>query len=181
MAVQDDQPNAAEVRRALEAQKEAAIKLALGGKRYEEFRLLHDPLYRDAVTAAQEAGTPETARQIYQLNLAAAEEQASLNANESLSASQKAIALKQLELEQLVAKAALTGQESSLLAPPLPPEVPRRTYVIRPGDNLTVVSLIYGVPMSAIRQANPNLNLNRLRPGDAVNIPPTMQVPLSAP
>src|ERR1051325_3873449 len=35
-------------RKALEAQRENAIKIALGAGRYEEYRALHDPIYRDA-------------------------------------------------------------------------------------------------------------------------------------
>jgi LysM repeat protein len=52
---------------------------------------------------------------------------------------------------------------------------------MRPGDSLAVISLIYGIPVSAIRQANPNINFRRLKPGDAINIPPSMQLPLAAP
>jgi len=111
-------------------------------------------------------------------------EQAAVNADTNLTSIQRSISLKQLELEQLAANSLATGQESSLSGPPpLPPvpQIPRRIYVLRPGDNLAVVSLIYGVPVSAIRQANPQLNLNRLRPGEAVTIPPSTQIPLSAP
>jgi LysM repeat protein len=111
-----------------------------------------------------------------------ASEQTAVNADTNMSSIQKSISLKQLELEQLAANSLATGQESGLSGgpPPLPP-IPRRIYVLRPGDNLAVVSLIYGVPVSAIRQANPQLNLNRLRPGEAVTIPPSTRIPLSAP
>ena len=182
LAISDEEPNAAQARKSLEEQKESALKLALGAKRYDEYRLLQDPLYRDAVAAAQQAGTPEAARTIYQVNLAAAAEQAAINANNNLSAAQKSIALKQLEVDQLTANTLATGQEAVPSGPPpLPPQAPRRTYVLRPGDNLAVVSLIYGVPVTAIRQANPQLNLSRLRPGDALNIPGSTQIPISAP
>ncbi len=53
--------------------------------------------------------------------------------------------------------------------------------MINPGDTAAVVSMIYGVPISALRQLNPNLNLNRLRPGDALIIPPTPLPPGAAP
>ena len=55
-------PSSVEARKALEDQRENAIKIALGRKRYEEYQMLHDPVYRDAVAAAEEAGTPEAAR-----------------------------------------------------------------------------------------------------------------------
>ena len=180
-AISEDQPNAAQARKSLEDQKETAIKSALGSKRYEEYLLLQDPLYREAVATAQQAGTPEAVRSLYQVSQAVAGEQAAVNADTNMSSIQRSISLKQLELEQLAANALATGQEPGPPAlPPIPP-FPRRTYVLRPGDNLAVVSLIYGVPVSAIRQANPQLNLNRLRPGEAVTIPPSTRIPLSAP
>jgi LysM repeat protein len=182
--ISDDQPNAAQARKSLEEQKETAIRAALGPKRYEEYLLLQDPLYREAVATAQQAGTPEAVRALYQVSLAVAGEQAAINADTNLSSVQRSISLKQLELEQLAASSLATGQEPVLSGPPpLPPtpQIPRRIYVLQPGDNLSVVSLIYGVPVSAIRQANPHLNFNRLRPGEAVNIPPSTQIPLSAP
>jgi LysM repeat protein len=184
LAISDDQPNAALARKELEEQKENAIKNALGPKRYEEYRLLQDPLYRDAVAAAQQAGTPEAVRTLYQINLATAAEQAAINADTNLSSIQRSISLKQMEIDQLTANSIATGQEPIPTGPPpLPPmnQPPRRTYVLRPGDNLAVVALIYGVPVAAIRQANPQLNLSRLRPGDAVNIPGSTQIPISAP
>ena len=62
------------------------------------------------------------------------------------------------------------GQE----LPPSPPEMklpPKKTYVIRPGDSASVVSLIYGIPVNALRAANPNTDITKLRPGDSLNIP----------
>jgi hypothetical protein len=171
-------PTSAQARRALLAQRENAIRLALGNRRYEEYRLLHDPLYRDAVVNAQQAGSPESARTIYQVSLAAALTQAAITNNPELSSDQKAIELKQLELEQMKANAIAAGR-------PLPPEPPpppiRRTYTLRPGDSPAVIGMIYGVPESAIRDANPNVNFNRLRPGDAINIPRNALVPSQGP
>ena len=46
-------PSSLDARKALEDQRENAIKIALGPKRYEEYRMLHDPVYRDAVAAAR--------------------------------------------------------------------------------------------------------------------------------
>jgi len=162
-------------RKTLEDQRENAIKNALGAKRYEEYRLLQDPLYRDAVAAADEAGTPEAVRILYQINLARAAEQERIRSATDLTEEQKNIELKQLELDQLRANAVATGQElppdSSAQQPTSPP---KKTYVIHPGDNAAVVSLIYGVPL---RAANPNLDFNRLKPGDSVMIPPSTLPP----
>src|SRR5262249_51123614 len=161
-------PNSAQARQALEAQRENALKIALGTKRYEEYQLLHDPLYRDAVAASQEAGTPEAARPFYQIKLAAASAQEDINSDTNLTGSQKAIESKQLEVDQLKANAVASGQQ----LPPEPSTQPatpaRRTYTVRPGDTSAVVSMIYGVPEDAIRAANPNVDFNRLKPGVAI-------------
>jgi LysM repeat protein len=165
-------PNALAQRKALEDQRENAIKVTLGPKRYEEYRMLQDPLYRDAVALAVQAGTPEAARAIYAINLTAASDQEKIRADPTLTTDQKAIELKKLELDQLQANTVATGGE----LPPEPPapSPPRRTHVVRPGDTIAVVALIYGVPVSAIRAANPRVNLNQLRPGDSLYIPPTL-------
>ncbi len=169
-----------QARKALEAQRENAIKIALGPKRYEEYQLLHDPLFRDAVASAELAGTPEAARTIYQINLAAASTMDALRSNANLTMDQKTLEQKQLELDQLKANALATGQQ---LAPdtPAPQTTPRRTYTLRPGDTPAVIGLIYGVPEAAIRAANPNIDFRRLRPGDAINLPRSVLPPVPAP
>ena len=174
-------PNTAAQRNSLESARENAIKLALGPSRYGEYLDLQDPLYRQSMTQAVQAGTPEAAAMIYQINLAAQAEQDSIRSDTNLTASQKSIELKQLELDQLQANTLATDQELPPEPPPAPPVPPQRTYVINPGDTAAVVSMIYGVPISALRQLNPNLNLNRLRPGDALIIPPTPLPPGAAP
>ena len=161
----------------LEKQRDNAIKLALGPARYEEYRLLHDPLYRDAVASAQQSGNPDAARIIYQINLASAEEADRIRASPSLTAEQKEIELKRLELEQLTANTAISGLELPPEPEPAPAPPPKKTYVVRPGDSASVVSMIYGVPVSALRAANPNVDLTRLKPGDAINIPATQLPP----
>jgi LysM repeat protein len=174
-------PNSIQARQSLEAQRENAIKTALGAKRYEEYQMLQDPLYRDAVAAADDAGTPEAARTIYQIKLAAAATQEDINSDTNLTTDQKAIESKQLELDQLKANTLATGQQlpsdsSSQQATP-----PKRTYTLRPGDTLSVVGMIYGLPENAIRAANPNVDFNRLRPGEAINIPRMGLQPTGAP
>ncbi len=173
-------PNSEQTRRSLMAQRENLIKNALGARRYAEFQALHDPLYRDAVAAADEAGTPEAARTIYQIKLAALSTQDDINANTNLDADQRAIEMKQLELDQLKANTLATGR---LLPPEPQPPVRPRTYTLRPGDSPAIIGMIYGVPESAIRAANPNVDFNRIRPGDSILIPrnamsPRTQVPL---
>lgn len=172
-------PASVQARKALEAQRDNAIKIALGPKRFEEYQMLHDPLYRDAVATAIQAGTPEAARTIYQINLAASSTLDALRTNGDLTADQKTIEQKQLELDQLKANALATGQQlpDSQTAQTGPP---RRTYTLRPGDTLATVGLIYGVPEAAIRAANPNLNFGRLRPGDSITLPRVALPPVPA-
>ena len=176
-----DDPNTLAQRKALEAQRENALKLALGAKRYEEYRLLQDPLYREAVAAAEKAGTPEAAQKLYAVNLAAAADVERIRSDTSLTADQKNIELKRIELEQLKNNAVATGQELPPEPPAPEPAPPKKTHVVRPGDSAAVVALIYGLPVSALRAANPQLNLNRLKPGDTLTIPRSPLTPLSVP
>ncbi len=173
-------PITARTRDALVNQREQAIKTALGPGRYEEYQLLQDPLYRDAAAAAQQAGAPQTARNLYLINVAAAASSNSIYADSNLTPDQKAIELKQLELDQLKANTLVTGGQ----LPPQPGPSPnpiRRTYTLRQGDSPAVIGMIYGVPESAIRAANPNVDFRRLRPGDSIYIPRSALTPGTAP
>ena len=164
-----------DARKALEDQRENAIKLALGPKRYEEYRKLHDPLYQDAVAAAQQAGTPEAAQTIYAVNLATQAETNRIRADTSLTAEQKAIELKRVELEQLQANTVAAGLDlppQPPPPPPLPPE-PQKVYVLGPGDSAQTIALMYGLPVSAITAANPGVNFSRLKPGVPITVPPS--------
>jgi hypothetical protein len=178
-------PNVAQMRKTLTAQRENAIRTALGNRRYEEYRMLQDADYREAVAQAREAGTPEAARTIYTINLAAAAEQNSILSNTNLTAEQKDVELKQLELDQLKANTLAAGKELPPEQPP-PPVMPQpRTYTVRPGENAAVIGMLHGVPLNMLRDANPNVDLNRLRPGDILTVPrspaPTPPLPVPFP
>ncbi len=177
-AISGNDPSSVQARNALLAQRENAIRISLGVQRYQQYRQLQDPVYRDSYASALEAGTPETVQTIYELNLETLQEQARIRASTNLTASQKEIELKAIELAQLRANAQATGQELPPEPPATPQTPPRRTYVIRPGDSAAVVSMIYGVPVNALRAANPNLDLSRLRPGTQLVIPRTSLPPL---
>jgi LysM repeat protein len=180
-ALTGNDPNSLHSRRALEEQREEAIKVALGPKRYEEYRALHDPLYRQAMQTAEAAGIPEAARNLYAAELLAANERLRIQDDPDLTSDQKNIEAKRTELEHLRANALLTGQDLPPEPPPVPAPPPRRTYTVGPGDSAAVVSIIYGVPVTALRQANPNVNLDRLRPGDSLVIPPAAPPPGAVP
>ncbi len=170
-------PNSIQARQALEAQRETAIKLALGPQRYEQYQNLQDPLYRDAVATAQEAGMPETARTLYEVNLAAVQQQEAIRTNTWLTPEQKAIELKQLEVDQMRANAVATGKALPPEPTPPPPQQPKRPYTVIYGDTVAVLSAQFGIPISAIRDANPNVDLNKVKPGDTIMLPRSFLTP----
>ena len=174
-------PNDVARRKALEEQRQYAIKTTLGAERYQEYVELHDPAYRDAVAMADQAGTPDAAGAIYAVNAATAAEQARVKADTNLTAEQKEIELKRIELEQLKANTEAVGQDVPPEPAAAPQPAPRKVHVIRPGDSPAVVALIYGLPVSALKAANPNVDFNRLRPGDIISLPPNAGNPFSGP
>ena len=169
-------PASIEARKALEDQRENAIKVALGPKRYEDYRMLHDPVYRNAVAEAEKAGTPEAARTFYAINLAAEAEQNRIQGDTNLSADQKSVELKRLEIEQIQAQTVAKGQELPP-EPPTPAPPPRKVYVLGPGDSATTIGLMYGLPASAIKDANPGVDFSKLKPGQAIIVPPSPYFP----
>jgi LysM repeat protein len=172
-------PNDIRQRQSLEAQREQAIKLALGEKRYALYRQLQDPGYRDAYAQAAAAGTPNSAGTVHAVNQATDAEMARIiRENTNLTPEQLAIALKRAEVGQLEATAEAVGQEipPDPNAPPPPPPPPQpRYYTIRSGDTLGAISTKYGLPVNAIMEMNPGLQINTLRPGQRITIPPAAQ------
>jgi LysM repeat protein len=165
--------NSAQQRKNLLAQRENEIKNALGASRYEDYSMLQDPLYRQAVAQADAAGTPDAVRAIYQVNLAALAEADSITNDANLSTQQKDVAMKNLQLQQAQANTLAVGQDLPLDQTTPPQQPPRRLHQLRPGDSASVVALMYGLPVSALRAANPNVDFNRLRAGDSIVIPPS--------
>jgi LysM repeat protein len=175
-------PASVEARKALENQRENAIKVALGPKRYEEYQMLHDPVYRDAEAAAQEAGTPDATGTIYAINLAALAEQNRIRGDTNLTAEQKNIEMKRVELDQLQASTVATGQDLPPEPPSLPPTPqPKKVYVLSAGDSAATIALMYGLPVNAIKAANPKVDFNKLKPGVAITIPPSPFTPATSP
>ncbi len=168
-----DDPNSIEQRKSLERQREAAIKNALGPQRYAQYRRFQDGDYRDAYALGQQFNvSPRAIQALVEINRETAGEKARIAADTNLTAEQRTIALRQVELEQLKAQAEATGQELPPSAtPPPPPEPPKRVYTIQAGDSVGAVSLQYGVGISAIRDANPDVDFSKLKPGDSIIIP----------
>ncbi len=170
-------------RNSLLQQRENAVKQALGPARYEQYTLLHDPAYQDAWATAQQAGTPDAAKTIYELNVATAQQRSAIRANTNLSPAQMAIELKRAELEQLKAAALATGQElppepatteANTNVPPAAPPIPSHVYVIGPGESAASIATLYGVPIDSIQAANPGVNIQRLRPGETIRVPDSL-------
>lgn len=168
-----------QLRDALLAQRENALKLVLKD-RYEQYRLLHDPVYRDAYATAQQAGDPSAALTLYEINQTTAEELTRIRANTNFSSEQLAIELKKAELEQLKALAQALGQEVPEDPPPAPKPQPKKVHVLSSGESLSFLSRLYGVNPDALRAANPNLNLDRLKAGDSVSVPINLLPPVPA-
>lgn len=166
--------NSIRVRKSLEDQRERALKQALGASRYDLFTKLHDPDYQTAFAQARDAGEPGSVGTLYELNRATQEELNSLRANSNMTDTQLAIAAKRIELEQLKATAQTYGQtvpaDPNNPQPPAPPE--NRAHVIRSGDTFGALATTYRVPVAAILDANPGIQLNNLKPGQRIVIPP---------
>jgi LysM repeat protein len=72
------------------------------------------------------------------------------------------------------------GQEVPEDPPPAPKPQPKKVHVLSPGESLSFLSRLYGVNPDALRAANPNLNLDRLKPGDSVSVPINLLPPVPA-
>jgi LysM repeat protein len=74
------------------------------------------------------------------------------------------------------------GQDLPPEPPPLPPAIqPKKVVVLGPGDSAATIAVMYGLPVSAIKAANPKVDFNRLRPGVAITIPPSPWSPANQP
>ena len=158
-------------RNALMAQAEAALKLALGEKRFAQYQLMHDPRYREAYAEALKAGNPDSAAALYEIKLATLQEQSRINELQGLTDEQRAVELKKAELEQLKAVTQALGQEVPGEQSRVPKPPPVKVHSVANGEGLNRIAEIYRVQPSDLRAANPNLNFDRLKAGDQVNVP----------
>jgi len=158
-------------RNALLQQRESAIRNALSPDRFHKFVMLQDPLYQQALAQAIQNGASNSVDAIYAINLVAANEQNQIS-NADLTDSQKAIAAKQLELDQLKAATAAAGQPlPPEPPPPTPPPPPLPTHVLGRTETARGIAGLYGISMNDLQAANPNVDLNSLRAGDVIRVP----------
>ncbi len=97
----------------LERKREADIKEALGTDRYELYRHIQDPLFRQAQAVAEEVGAkPEAVLPIYQVNQAADQERKRLRNEPNLSTEQRTAALERMVLEKEEALRKILGTDA---------------------------------------------------------------------
>ena len=163
-------------RQNLEQQRLAAIRTVVGAERFATYQASQDPAYQDALAAALKAGGNEqTARALYEIQKATTDELNRIRNDNTLTDAQKQQQLRSAGLEQEKARAIVLGEP---LPPPdtaaanPPPAVPQlQQHVMAPFETLGLLSIRYGVGLSALREANPGVDINRLRPGTVINIP----------
>jgi len=154
-------------RAALLRNREIAFRNALGPARYREFLLLQDPSYESAVAAAQAAGVTSASALFYAIDQAGQLTEAEIRANPALTPLQQEMAVREMEVEQLKATAAVLGEPTTIEPPPLP----QRTYSFQRGDTIADVSRRTGVPVALILRANPDLQPEGIRTGTEIIIP----------
>jgi len=173
-------PKDVSLRDSLIEQRERAIKIALGAKRYEQYVQLQDPNYRLAYAQSIAAGQPGAAGTVQEINQATQDELARLKAGSNMTPEQLAIASKRVEVDQLTATAQAYGQDipPDPNAPPQPPPPPQpRIYTIKAGDTFGALSTAYGIPMRELLDANPDIQINNLRIGQRITLPPPPKRP----
>ena len=179
-----DDPSSRRIRQNLEQQRLAAIRNTLGPERFETYQTVRDPGYREALAVAQRAGEGEhAALALYEINRATVDEINRIRNDPSLTDAQKQQQLQETQLEQQRARSLVLGEQP----PPEPEAAPDpaqpqfRPHAMQPFETLGLISLRYGVRLSALREANPGIDINRVPPGTVINIPPPSLPPLPYP
>ena len=167
-------------------QREMATRTALGEQRYDAYAKLRDPDYMEALaTIRNSGGNTQMLHAIYAIRRETSAEQLRIAANPNLTEHQRDIELKRIELEQLKATSRVLGEvvtEEPTPEPetPLRP-VPAKTHVLANGEGLNNVAGIYGVQPADLRAANPNINFDKLKPGDKIRVPLNLIYPIPPP
>jgi hypothetical protein len=158
-------------RAALEQQRQAAIRDAVGAERYDTLVMLRDPAYQQLLADVQKSGAPqEAASALYEIQRATQEEIERIRNDATLTAGQKQEQMREMLLDQERARALVLGE-------PLPEETiantaPQlRSHVKTPGETLGQIALRYGMTIPAIREVNPGVDINRVPAGTVLNIP----------
>lgn len=102
-------------RERFERQRDAAIKDVLGPKRYEEYSVTRDPLYRQAqMTARQYGAPPKAILPIYQMTKATEARRQKILTDAALTPQQKSAALNAVNQEQLRSVQQIVSETATL-------------------------------------------------------------------
>lgn len=102
-------------RERFERQRDAAIKEVLAPKRYEEFVITRDPLYRQAQLTARQYGAPPTAiLPIYQMTKGTEAERQKILTDAALTPQQKSEALNKVNQKQILSVQEIVSKQSSV-------------------------------------------------------------------
>jgi LysM repeat protein len=167
-------------RQALEQQRQAVLRETLGAERYDTLAMLQDPTYQEALTAVQRVGaSEEAAAALYEIGRATTDEVARIQNDPALTPTQKQLQIREAELERQRARSLVLGEPMAEPAVPEPP--PYRAHVKVPGETLGELSVRYGVGISELREANPEIDINRAPPGVVLNVPTRPAAPQTFP
>ncbi len=155
-----------------------ALKSVLGPERYQAYRVAQDPVFRDALAQAEDAGaSPQAAQLLYQLNQTFLQESNRIRNDATLTDDQKAAQLKALDQQKQSTSDQVLGltQAPAPPVPPAPPQSPAQVHAYSPGETVDFLAAKFGVTPTSILNANPNVNFNNLSRGTPINIPPPPQ------
>jgi hypothetical protein len=100
-------------RQELEQQRTAALQEVLGKERFQEYRLVQDPVYRQTQAVAQQVGAPtEKLLPFYEINQATELERQRINSDNTLTGEQRDEALRAVQTAQLNSLRRLLGEEA---------------------------------------------------------------------
>lgn len=180
-----DDPESQRQRAALEQQRLAAIREAVGQERFDTYVMLRDPLYQESLATAEKAGaSADAATALYEITRATNDELTRIRNDGQLTLAQKQEQMRQVTAEQQRARAMVLGEEfpdSSIPNAPLPPEPQLRSHVKNAGETLGELAFRFGVRIPELREANPGIDVNRAPAGTVLNIPATGNPRIPAP
>jgi hypothetical protein len=103
-------PTSVRAREELEKMRDDAVASALGPDRAALYRATNDPLFREAQFLAEQSGaTPEKVIPLYQIQVEGERERARINSDLNLSASQRADAIRAVQVAEEAARRKILG------------------------------------------------------------------------
>lgn len=164
-------------------QRLVAIRKTLGPDRFADYQTARDPAYREAVNLAQQAGAGENAAlALVEINRATKDELDRIRNDPTLTEAQKQQQLRETEGQQKQARALVLGETPAPETAPEPAPAPAppiyQPHLMLPGETLEQLAFRYGVRLGTLLEANPDLDIYRIRRGTVINIPPATQQPL---